>query len=150
MKKFTFLMVCSLLAATPTLAQLKKSPITFDRYEWDFGAINASKGTVCHTFTLQNTSKQPVQIGKSIPSCECIKAFYTTEQIQPGEVVKVMVAMSPSGASGKTFRSVELLDNKGQTALLMTTNIHSKTQNSPMRSVWRTLFPFSLLKRRWV
>ena len=115
MKKFTFLMVCSLMAVTPSMAQLKKSPVTFDSYEWDFGAINASKGTVCHTFTLQNISKQPVQIGKSIPSCECIKAFYPSEQIQPGEMVKVMVAMSPSGTLGKTFRSVELLDNNGQT-----------------------------------
>ena len=121
MKKLTFLMVCSLMAATPSLAQLKKSPVTFDSYEWDFGAINASKGAVCHTFTLQNTSKMPVQIGKSIPSCDCIKAFYTTEEIQPGEVVKVMVAMSPSGASGKTYRSVELVDNNGQTLGSLTT-----------------------------
>ena len=115
MKKLAFLMVCSLLATAPSSAQSKKSPVTFDAYEWDFGAIQACKGTVCHTFTLQNTSNASVKIGKAIPSFECIKALYPTDDIKPGEMVKVMVAMSPSGASGKTYRSVELVDNNGKT-----------------------------------
>ena len=115
MKRLSFLTACSLLAAAPLMAQSLKSPVKFDTYEWDFGTIQASKGTVCHTFKMQNTSHAAVQIGKSIPSCECIKAFYSTEVVQPGEVLKVMVAMSPSGSSGKTYRSVELLDNHGKT-----------------------------------
>ena len=115
MKRLSFLTVCSLMAAAPLMAQSLKSPVKFDTYEWDFGTIQASKGTVCHTFKMQNTSHAAVQIGKSIPSCECIKAFYSTEVVQPGEVLKVMVAMSPSGSSGKTYRSVELLDNHGKT-----------------------------------
>ncbi len=115
MKKLTILMACTLLATTPSLAQTKKSPVRFDTYEWDFGPVNTNNGTVCHTFTLHNISNATVQIGKAIPTCECIKAICPTEVIHPGEVAKVMVALSPSGGSGKTYRSVELVDNQGNT-----------------------------------
>ena len=115
MKKLTILMACTLLATAPSLAQTKKSPVRFDTYEWDFGPVNTNNGTVCHTFTLHNISNATVQIGKAIPTCECIKAVYPTEVIHPGEVAKVMVALSPSGGSGKTYRSVELVDNQGNT-----------------------------------
>ena len=108
-------MACTLLATTPSLAQTKKSPVRFDTYEWDFGPISTNNGTVCHTFTLHNISNATVQIGKAIPTCECIKAVCPTEVIHPGEVAKVMVALSPSGGSGKTYRSVELVDNQGNT-----------------------------------
>ena len=115
MKKLTILMACTLLATAPSLAQTKKSPVRFDTYEWDFGPVNTNNGTVCHTFTLHNISNATVQIGKAIPTCECIKAVCPTEVIHPGEVAKVMVALSPSGGSGKTYRSVELVDNQGNT-----------------------------------
>ena len=108
-------MACTLLATAPSLAQTKKSPVRFDTYEWDFGPVNTNNGTVCHTFTLHNISNATVQIGKAIPTCECIKAVCPTEVIHPGEVAKVMVALSPSGGSGKTYRSVELVDNQGNT-----------------------------------
>ena len=108
-------MACTLLATAPSLAQTKKSPVRFDTYEWDFGPVNTNNGTVCHTFTLHNISNATVQIGKAIPTCECIKAICPTEVIHPGEVAKVMVALSPSGGSGKTYRSVELVDNQGNT-----------------------------------
>ncbi len=108
-------MACTLLATAPSLAQTKKSPVRFDTYEWDFGPVSTNNGTVCHTFTLHNISNATVQIGKAIPTCECIKAVFPTEVIHPGEVAKVMVALSPSGGSGKTYRSVELVDNQGNT-----------------------------------
>ncbi|MBQ0047067.1 MAG: glycoside hydrolase family 3 C-terminal domain-containing protein [Prevotellaceae bacterium] len=113
MKKIFLSIAMGTLVGVSALAQSRS--LSFDAYEWDFGAINAERGTVCHTFTLKNVSKNPVKIGKSIPSCECIKAVYPTVAINPGEVAKVMVAFSPSGASGKTYRSVELVDNNGNT-----------------------------------
>ena len=115
MKKVVFSLMGLLLMASSSWAQTRKSPVAFDAYEWDFGIISASKGTVCHTFTLKNTSDAAIKIGKAIPSCECIKAHYSTEAILPGEVTKVMVAMSPSGTSGRTYRSVELVDTEGRT-----------------------------------
>ena len=115
MKKFHSAVMGLMMIASTSLAQTQKSPVTFNAYEWDFGTINAMKGTVCHTFTLKNTSNAAIKIGRAIPSCECIKAHYPQEAILPGEVTKVMVAMSPSGSSGKTYRSVELVDTEGRT-----------------------------------
>lgn len=115
MKKFNFAVVGLLMMTSSSLAQAQKSPVTFNAYEWDFGVIHALKGTVCHTFTMKNTSNKAVKIGKAIPSCECITAHYPKETILPGEVTKVMVALSPSGTLGKTYRSVELVDTEGRT-----------------------------------
>ena len=114
MKKLFLSIIASLLIAAPSLAQ-QKSAARFDTYEWDFGTVNASTGAVCHTFTLQNKSKQPLTIAKTVPSCECIYARYTQEAIAPGAQVPVMVVFLPSTSEGKTFRSVELIDGQGRT-----------------------------------
>ena len=128
------------MAAMPMSAQTKKSPVQFDAYEWDFGTINAAAGTVCHTFTLQNISKQPVSIGNAIPSCECIKAHYSADIIKPGDVAKVMVAFSPSGTSGNTYRSVELLDNSGNTLGSLSTK--ATVETAAMQQDGQYQYPF--------
>ena len=92
-----------------------QSPLRFESYEWDFCALNGNAGAVCHTFGFENKSKSTVRIGKSIPSCECIRAFYPKEEILPGEKGQVMVALTPSKEVGKVNRSVELLDVNGKT-----------------------------------
>jgi len=115
MKKLMMMLACSLLAMGPATAQSKKSPVRFDAYVWDFGAINVAEGTVCHTFTFENTSKSAVRIARAVPSCECISATYPQQAVLPGQRAEVMVALSPKGSRGKTFRSIELLDPLGQT-----------------------------------
>ncbi len=119
MKK-ALLCIAMALVAGSSFAQ-KKSAVKFDAYEWDFGAVEVADGTVCHTFTFKNTSKQPVKIAKVIPSCECINAYYADEEVQPGASSKVMVAFSPKGADGKTYRRVELLDANGKTLASLST-----------------------------
>lgn len=117
---------------SPACAQ-KNAVVSFDSYEWDFGTIEAARGAVCHTFQFKNTSKMPVRISKAIPSCECIKAIYSNDFVKPGEVAKVMVAFSPSGASGKTYRSVELIDNNGNTLGALTAKANVNTEgDAPM------------------
>ena len=74
MKKLNVAFIGLLLLAAPIQAKTGKSPVKFDSYEWNFGQVDPQKGTVCHTFTLKNTSDKPVRIGKAIPSCECIQA----------------------------------------------------------------------------
>lgn len=115
MKRTTIITICALLLTAPVFAQNKKSAVAFDAYEWDFGTILAEAGTVCHTFTMQNKSKEAVTIGSAIPSCECIQAIYPTEAILPGEKAQVMVTLNPTKSLGKNNRSVELLDKNGQT-----------------------------------
>ena len=119
MKKLIIITVCALLAVGNLSAQ-KKSAVSFDAYEWDFGKVDGSLGAICHTFTLQNKSKAPVTISKSIPSCECVMACYSDDAIQPGQKAQVMVVFNPlkssgSGADNKSFGSVELLDQNGAT-----------------------------------
>ena len=113
MKKLFFSIIASLLLAAPSFAQ--KSAAKFDTYEWDFGRIEACDGAVCHTFTVRNVSKAPITFGKTIPSCECIQAICPDKAIAPGGEAKVLVVLSPASQQGKTNRSVELLDNNGQT-----------------------------------
>ena len=85
MKKLLAISVCAMLLAAPVWAQ-KKSAVSFDSYEYDFGTVNAAEGAICHTFTFKNKSKAPVAIGQVKPSCECIQAQYADEVVQPSQV----------------------------------------------------------------
>ena len=114
MKKSITLFVLLSLCAIVSLAQ-KNQTVVFDSYEWDFGTIEAVEGTVCHTFIIYNKAKTPVRIVRSIPTCECIRAHYSDKSIKAGESGRVMVAFSPKDSHGKTFRSVELIGDNGQT-----------------------------------
>ena len=69
MKRLLLTVICILAAFAATDAQTKKSPVVFDAYEWDFGTIEAAEGTVAHTFTFTNKSKEAVKIDRDIPSC---------------------------------------------------------------------------------
>ena len=116
MKKTLLTFACCMLSLLPMAGQKsKQSPVVFDAYEWDFGQVNASLGAICHTFTLENKSKQPVTIAKTVSTCDCIQARYDGTAIEPGEKARVMVVFSPATSEGKTFRSVELLDANGRT-----------------------------------
>ena len=115
MKKIITSIFCALCLVATVSAQTKKSPVVFDKYEWDFGTIEAAEGTVCHTFTFTNTSKEAVRIDRDIPSCECIRAFYDDVTVQPGEKAEVMVSFAPKKENGKSNRRVELIDANGNT-----------------------------------
>ncbi len=128
-----------LLIAPPSIAKKAKSPVSFDAYQWDFGTLDPQQGTVCHTFTMKNTSNKPLKIGKAIPSCECINAFYSSEEVSPGEEIKVMVSLSPTTSSGKSYRSVELLDSEGNTLGALSLEANIDESNSP-DSQWK--YPF--------
>ncbi|MBR4388156.1 MAG: glycoside hydrolase family 3 C-terminal domain-containing protein [Prevotella sp.] len=113
-KPFVFFL-CLLLGAVSLHAKVQGSAVVFDAYEWNFGSVNMAEGTICHTFMLTNTSQATVKIARAIPSCNCISARYDNADIQPGASVPVMVTFSPVGGRGKTYRSVELVDNNGRT-----------------------------------
>ena len=109
-----------LFVGTPLWAQQKKSPVVSDSYEYDFGTVEASRGSVCHAFTLQNRSKAAVRIGRALPSCECIQARYSAEPIQPGASARVLVVFSPLKNEGKSYRHVTLLDDTNQPLAALT------------------------------
>ena len=115
MKRIASLLMAALFFAASISAAVWKSPLSFDSYQWNFGSINPSEGTVCHTFTFTNTSKEAVAIFGDIPSCECIRAFYDNDAVEPGESADVMIAYSPRKDRGKSYRRVELTDRDGNT-----------------------------------
>ncbi len=112
-----------------TMHAQQKNNVRFDSYEWDFGAIQAADGAICHTFTLHNKSASPVSIAKDIPSCECIQAIYSSSPVLTGGKTEVMVVFSPVDQRGKTNRSVELLDANGRT--LGALSIKATVNSSP-------------------
>lgn len=93
MKRFLTTLSAVLFVLTGLYAQSSKSPLMFDEYDWDFGKTDALNGTVCHTFTFTNKSKQDVYIDRDIPSCECIRAFYEDKIIAPGETAKAEIVL---------------------------------------------------------
>ena len=115
MKKVIISIFCALCMIAATDAQTKKSPVVFDAYEWDFGTIEAAEGTVSHTFTFTNTSKEAVKIERDIPSCVCVRAFYDDITVEPGQKAEVMVSFAPKQENGKSNRRVELIDKDGNT-----------------------------------
>ena len=115
MKKTLISLFCALCLIAATDAQTKKSPVVFDAYEWDFGTVESAEGTVCHTFTFKNNSKETVKIDRDIPSCECVRAFYDDVTVEPGEEATVMVSFNPKKENGKSNRRVELIDKDGNT-----------------------------------
>ena len=115
MKRIASLLMAALFFAASISAAVWKSPLSFDSYQWNFGSINPSEGTVCHTFTFTNTSKEAGAIFGDIPSCECIRAFYDNDAVEPGESADVMIAYSPRKDRGKSYRRVELTDRDGNT-----------------------------------
>ena len=115
MKRIASLLMAALFFAASISAAGWKSPLSFDSYQWNFGSINPSEGTVCHTFTFTNKSKEAVAIFGDIPSCECIRAFYDNDAVEPGESAEVMIVYSPRKDRGKSYRRVELTDRDGNT-----------------------------------
>ena len=115
MKKIIISLFCALCLIAATDAQTKKSPVVFDAYEWDFGTVDSANGTVSHTFTFTNKSKEAVKIAKDIPSCTCIRAFYEDTEVEPGQSAEVMISYAPVKDTGKSNRRVELLDADGNT-----------------------------------
>ena len=115
MKKTLISLFCAICLISATDAQTKKSPVVFDAYEWNFGTVDSANGTVSHTFTFTNKSKEAVKIDRDIPSCDCIKAFYDDVVVEPGQSAEVMVSYAPIKDTGKSHRRVELIDADGNT-----------------------------------
>ena len=115
MKKTLISLFCAICLISAADAQTKKSPVVFDAYEWNFGTVDSANGTVSHTFTFTNKSKEAVKIDRDIPSCDCIRAFYDDVVVEPGQSAEVMVSYAPIKDTGKSHRRVELIDADGNT-----------------------------------
>lgn len=141
MKSLIVTAVLAMTMGTTAMAE-KTSALRFETYEWDFGNVDAARGTVCHTFRFKNVSKTPVKIEKTNPSCECITARCPKDAVKPGEEAEVMVAFAPKNAEGKTYRSVELIDSEGKTVGSLTAKAVVGTANTVTLQDSKYKYPF--------
>lgn len=88
--------------------------VEFDSYSWDFGVIHERDGVVTHTFVMTNTTSTDIRIASATPSCSCIYATFTRENIVSGAKGEVEVKFTPSGAVGKVYREVQVLDSENK------------------------------------
>ncbi len=59
-------------------------PPSFDKTVHDFGQVSQSAGPLTCTFTLTNSSDEPLNIFAVVSSCGCTEVSWTRETIQPG------------------------------------------------------------------
>lgn len=107
----------------PATAQpIPEHALTADTTLHDFGTISMKDGNVATTFTVQNTTEQPVPLKKLYTSCMCTSASLKinggtkgpygmlghgiiptfTETLQPGQEAQIEVVFDPNahGPSG--------------------------------------------------
>jgi hypothetical protein len=73
---------------------------SYSETQYEFG--KAKEGdTIRHVFTLTNTGKDPLFVFKAKGSCECIRAFVSTEPLKPGASQDITVAFLTKGRKGK-------------------------------------------------
>ena len=83
------------------LALTLSAPLSFDRTVHDFGQVSESDGPLSCTFTVTNTSEEPLTIFAVVSSCGCTSVSWTRETIQPGG--KGEVSATYSNDEGPTY-----------------------------------------------
>jgi hypothetical protein len=89
-----------------------REPIVCRAATWDFGTVDQTKTReVAHTFRLENTSDQTVQIEKIEPTCGCIVSEDYPKELAPGSTADVAVRVNIVGQPGgfRKFVNVRLL-----------------------------------------
>lgn len=91
----------------------------YSQIEYDFGKIKEGD-TVRYVFKIQNTGKEPLFIFKGKGTCDCIRVFFSTEQIAPGQSQDITVAFLSKGRKGKQVRSALIDTNTDPAEMVLT------------------------------
>lgn len=105
----TGLLLGCLLLVVLGVAVVATPVITADQLEYDFGSIGIGY-MVKHTFILQNTGDQLLDIGRVIASCGCTTTDLVTNQLAPGESVPLEVKVLADHGSLKNV-SIRIYTN---------------------------------------
>ncbi len=73
----------------------------FDKTVHDFGQVSQSAGPLTCTFTVTNSSDEPLTIFAVVSSCGCTGVEWTRETIAPGE--KGSIKATYSNDEGPTY-----------------------------------------------
>ncbi len=77
------------------------APLNFDKTVHDFGQVSQNAGPLTCTFTVTNSSDEPLTIFAVVSSCGCTEVKWTRETIAPGE--KGSVTATYSNDEGPTY-----------------------------------------------
>ena len=107
------LLVLAVLLVGVASVSARKAPgskvgTEFSTLVFDFGTVNADKGSVEHKFIMTNTGTQPVAILTAVPSCGCTVADYSKKPIEPGEATTIKVKFNLAGQRGEINKDVKL------------------------------------------
>ncbi len=89
----------TLIALLLTLAL--GAPLNFDKTVHDFGQVTTAAGPLTCTFTVTNSSEEPLTIFAVVSSCGCTEVKWTRETIAPG--AKGSVTATYSNDEGPTY-----------------------------------------------
>jgi hypothetical protein len=95
-----------LLFFLPLVVVGQRPKIFFNEKAYNFGKIEASKGTVSHTFTVVNKGDVPVSIIDVDVSCGCTTPKWSDHPILPGQQGSVTVNFNPMNLSGKFSKKI--------------------------------------------
>lgn len=77
------------------------APLNFDKTVHDFGQVSQNAGPLTCTFTVTNSSDEPLTIFAVVSSCGCTEVKWTRETIAPGR--KGSVTATYSNDEGPTY-----------------------------------------------
>ncbi len=84
--------------------------ISLSQKSVDYG--KAKKGTmVTKEVTITNNGKKPLVIRKLKPTCSCVTAEISKEEIKPGKSAKLKITFDTTDRSGKQVKSVYIFNN---------------------------------------
>lgn len=87
--------------------------ITFNTSEYDFGEVDEGSRPLSYTFMFRNSSSALVELAAPVSSCSCVNAKLSTRSLEPGQTGELEVIFDPSGASFRTYRTVDVYSRDG-------------------------------------
>lgn len=112
MKKTLTLLSAVLAFVTTSFAQTEDGGIKWEKKSHDFGTIKMGPKADA-TFKFTNTTKAPLVITSTNPSCGCTASDYTKTPIMPGKTGEVTASYGTDGRPGFFQKSVKVTFDNG-------------------------------------
>lgn len=101
--------LCLLTTVGGRCDDIRQALLTCAQPCFDFGTLPASEQSASHTFDVENTSTETVEVLAVSTSCDCLTAELERKTIRPGEALALPVHLMFQGRSGAQRRAVHLV-----------------------------------------
>jgi hypothetical protein len=118
-KYFTFLVIF-FTTQIITIAQEKRTTISFEYYTHDFGTIKEDGGKVAYDFMFTNAGNASLIIKSVSASCGCTVPHWPKEPILPGNSGKISVEFDPMNKPGAFSKTLTVFSNTLQDGTILT------------------------------